>query len=87
MEKRRIVVGMSGASGAILGIRLLRELRKAEIETHLVLSDWAKKTIELETDYTVDDVCSLADLVHAADNMAACISSGSFRTDGMVLVP
>ena len=87
MEKRRIVVGMSGASGAILGIRLLQELRKADIETHLVLSDWAKKTIELETDYTVDDVCSLADLVHAADNMAACISSGSFRTDGMVLVP
>ena len=87
MGKRRIVVGMSGASGAILGIRLLQELQKADIETHLVLSDWAKRTIELETDYTVEDVCLLASRVHAADDMAACISSGSFQTDGMVLVP
>lgn len=87
MEKRRIVVGISGASGAILGIRLLQELRKADIETHLVLSDWAKRTIELETDYTIEEVCHLADQVHPAENMAACISSGSFQTDGMVLVP
>lgn len=87
MEKKRIVIGMSGASGAILGIRLLQELRKSNVETHLILSDWAKQTIELETDYAVKDVCRLADHVHPAENLAACISSGSFQTDGMVLVP
>lgn len=87
MEKRRIIVGMSGASGAILGIRLLQELRKRDMETHLILSHWAEKTIELETDCTAEDVCRLADHVHSVENMAACISSGSFQTDGMVLVP
>lgn len=87
MEKRRIIVGMSGASGAILGIRLLQELRKGDMETHLILSHWAKKTIELETDCTAEEVCRLADHVHSVENMAACISSGSFQTDGMVLVP
>lgn len=87
MEKRRIIVGMSGASGAILGIRLLQELRKEDMETHLILSHWAKKTIELETDCTAEEVCRLADHVHSVENMAACISSGSFQTDGMVLVP
>ena len=87
MEIRRIVVSMSGASGAILGIRVLQELRKAEIETHLILSRWAKRTIELETDYTTEDVCRLADYVHSEENMASCVSSGSFQTDGMVLVP
>lgn len=87
MEKKRIVVAMSGASGAILGIRLLQELQKAGIETHLILSRWAKKTIELETEYTAEDVCHLADYVHSEENMAACISSGSFQTDGMALVP
>lgn len=87
MRKRRIVVAMSGASGAILGVRLLQELKKADVETHLILSDWAKRTIELETDYTVEEVCALASEVHANTNMAASVSSGSFQTDGMVVVP
>ena len=87
MEKKRIVVAMTGASGALLGIRLLQELRKTGAETHFVLSDWARRTIELETDYTVEQVCALADVVYPADDLAASISSGSFQTDGMVIMP
>ncbi|MFE1768724.1 non-oxidative hydroxyarylic acid decarboxylases subunit B [Streptomyces angustmyceticus] len=85
---RRLVVGMTGATGAILGIRLLQELRQQpDIETHLVMSRWARATIELETDWTARDVTRLADVVHGPEDQAASISSGSFRTDGMVITP
>jgi len=87
MRKKRIIVAMTGASGALLGIRLLQELRSRDIETHLVMSDWAQRTVELETDYTVDEVRSLADHVYPVNDMAAAISSGSFPVDGMVIVP
>ena len=87
MEKKRIVVAMTGASGAILGIRLLQELRKSGAETHLIISDWARRTIELETDYTLEQVCAIADVVHPANDLAASVSSGSFQTDGMVIMP
>lgn len=85
---KRLVVAMTGASGAQLGIRLLQSLRaSADIEIHLVLSKWARATIELETQHSVRDVMALADVVHSANDQAASISSGSFHTDGMVIVP
>ncbi len=83
----RIIVGMSGATGAIFGIRILEVLKEANIETHLVMSKWAKTTIGLETDYSVEDVKNLATVVHSPENQAASISSGSFRVDGMVVAP
>ncbi|MBL1098382.1 non-oxidative hydroxyarylic acid decarboxylases subunit B [Streptomyces coffeae] len=84
----RLVVGMTGATGAILGIRLLEELRRQpDVETHLVMSRWARATIELETSWTAREVAKLADAVHGSEDQAASISSGSFRTDGMVILP
>jgi len=83
----RLVVGMTGATGAILGIRLLQALRSLEVETHLVLSQWARATIELETGYSVREVQALADHVHGAKDQASALSSGSFRTGGMAVIP
>jgi 4-hydroxy-3-polyprenylbenzoate decarboxylase len=83
----KIVVGISGATGPIYGIRLLEVLKDFGVETHLILSQWAEKTIAVETGYSVDDVKKLATHVYAATNQAAIISSGSFRTDGMAIVP
>lgn len=87
MKPKRIVVGITGASGAILGIRVLEELRRLEVETHLILSRWAERTIQMETNYTVEAVRELASFCHPADDLAAAVSSGSFRTDGMVIAP
>ena len=85
---RRIVVGMTGATGAVLGVELLRQLQGcAGVETHLVLSRWARATIHLETELSVGDVESLADVVYSWDEQTAAISSGSFRVDGMVIAP
>jgi 4-hydroxy-3-polyprenylbenzoate decarboxylase len=84
---RRIVVGMTGATGAILGIRLLEALRELDVETHLVLSEWAEKTIRIETDYTVAQVQQLASICYRRANQAAPVSSGSFPMDGMVIIP
>ena len=84
----RLIVGMTGATGAPLGVSLLQALREMpEVETHLVLSKWAKTTIELETPYSVRDVSALADFCHNSADQAATISSGSFRTDGMIIIP
>jgi flavin prenyltransferase len=83
----RLVVAMTGATGAAIGIRLLEVLRELEVETHLVLSDWARATIKLETDYSVAEVRALASHSYSARDLAAGISSGSFRTDGMVVCP
>lgn len=82
-----IVVAISGASGAIYGVRLLEVLQAAQVETHLILSDWGKKTIELETAYSVEQVIGLASHHHEIRNQAAPISSGSFRHRGMVIAP
>jgi polyprenyl P-hydroxybenzoate/phenylacrylic acid decarboxylase-like protein len=85
---RRLVVGISGSSAPQLGITLLEALREIEtVETHLVLSPGAHRTIELETDLSVPDVHALADVVHGTSDLAASISSGSFLTMGMVVVP
>ena len=84
---RRIVVGISGASGVIYGIRLLEVLKELGLETHLIISEAAKKNILLETSFTVKDVENLAHEVHDTKNQAATISSGSYKTGGMVIVP
>ena len=83
----RIIVGITGATGAIYGIRILESLHKAQIETHLILSKWAETTIKMETDYTIPEVKGLASAVHSPYDQAASISSGSFLTDGMVVAP
>lgn len=85
---RRIVVGISGSSSPIYGIRMLEVLRGlGDVEVHLVLTDAAERTIAIETDSTPEKVRSLAHVVYANDDMAASISSGSFHTDGMVVAP
>lgn len=85
---KRLIVGLSGASGAIYGVRLLQVLRDvAEVETHLVMSHAARQTLSLETDLSLRDVQALADVVHDARDIAASISSGSFKTAGMVILP
>lgn len=84
----RLIVGMTGATGAAIGVRLLENLAQLpDVETHLVLSRWARATIELETGLSVAEVSALADVTHHPDDQGATISSGSFRTDGMVIVP
>jgi len=84
---RRIIVGITGATGAIFGVRLLQALRAANIESHLVLSKWGQQTVEHETGLSLAQLHDLAAVVHATGNMAATISSGSFLTDGMVIAP
>ena len=83
----KLVVGISGASGAIYGVRILEVLRQAGVETHLVMSDSGKRTIAYETDYSVEQVKDLASHVHSINDVGACISSGSFRHNGMVIAP
>lgn len=84
----RIVVGLSGASGAIYGVRLLETLSSIEgIETHLILSRAARIIIEHETSLKPQAVEGLADVVHSPENFAACVSSGSFKTQGMIVAP
>lgn len=85
--KRRLVVGISGATGAIYGIRLLQTLKVMAVETHLVVTDAAKQTILRETSYTLEDVLALATFNYRIDDFDAPIASGSFRTDGMVVIP
>ena len=85
---KQIIIGMSGASGAIYGIRLLQVLKTVDdVETHLVMSPYAKQIIEIETSYSVQYVEQLADVVHGIRDQASSISSGSFRTDGMIIAP
>ena len=84
----RLIVGISGASGVIYGIRMLEVLKEqADVETHLVISNGGKLNIRLETDWDVKDVEALADEVHSDQNLAATIASGSFTTGGMVVAP
>lgn len=85
--RRRLIVGMTGATGAILGIRLLEALKKCDVESHLIITKWAQQTIEHETPYSVDDVRALASVTHNLADMGASVSSGSFLTDGMVVIP
>ncbi len=88
MGKKKIIVGISGASGAVYGIRLLEVLQSSrEIETHLILSAHAGDIIKYETRYSLADVRQLADQIHAIDNLGSVLSSGSFLTEGMIIAP
>lgn len=84
---KRIVVGMSGASGVIYGVKMLTRLREVDCETHLIISEAGKLNIKIETDYTPDEVAGMADFVYDHKNVAASLASGSFLTDGMVVAP
>jgi 4-hydroxy-3-polyprenylbenzoate decarboxylase len=87
-SKKRLIVGISGATGAIYGVRMLEVLSKVkDIETHLVMTRAAKMTIQVETRFSPKDVEKLADVVHDINNVGASIASGSFRTEGMVIAP
>lgn len=85
--RRRLIVGITGASGSIYGIRLLERLRELDVESHLVLSRWGARTLVHETRYTVDQVQRLATVVYPSADQGAAISSGSFLTLGMVILP
>lgn len=84
---KKIIVGISGASGVIYGVRLLSVLQEKNIETHLIISKSGEKNLQIETDYTIDDVKQLASYVYDHYNMAAKLASGSFLFDGMIVVP
>ncbi|HVG80831.1 MAG TPA: UbiX family flavin prenyltransferase [Methylomirabilota bacterium] len=86
-EPARLVVGISGASGVIYGVRLLEILKKLPVETHLVMSRSAELTLAYETDLKVSDVQALADSVYPVGDLGASLSSGSFRTIGMIVAP
>jgi 4-hydroxy-3-polyprenylbenzoate decarboxylase len=85
--QKRLIVGISGASGVAYGVRLLQLLRNAGVETHLVMSKTAEITFAYETGLKISDVVALADKHHAISDMAASISSGSFKTTGMIVAP
>ena len=87
MAPNRLIIGMTGASGAIYGVRLLEVLKDLGIETHLVMSTSAEITLGLETGLKARDLDKIATQVHAVKNIAASISSGSFATDGMIIAP
>jgi flavin prenyltransferase len=84
---KRVIIGITGASGVIYGIRLLEVLATCRIETHLILTKNAKTNIALETDHSVHDVERLASEIHDDENLASSLSSGSFKTCGMVIIP
>jgi flavin prenyltransferase len=84
---RRLIVAITGATGAIYGVRLLEMLRGASVETHLIISPWGRRTLLHETSYTVDQVLRLADVTYLSNDQGAAISSGSFLTLGMAVVP
>ena len=83
----KIIVGITGSTGVIYGIRLLEVLKRLNVDTHLVISEWAAKCIGMETDYTVDHVKSLATSVSDEKNMASNISSGTHKINGMIIAP
>jgi 4-hydroxy-3-polyprenylbenzoate decarboxylase len=84
---KRIVIGITGASGAVLGIQMLKTLKKLGHHTHLILSTAAQTTILQETGWKIDEVTALASQVYDPDDVSAAIASGSFPTDGMVIIP
>jgi flavin prenyltransferase len=84
---RRLIIGITGSTGAIFGVRLLEALRSTDVETHLIISKWGQRTLEHETPYTVEQLKGLASIVHSPRDLGATISSGSFKTEGMVVMP
>lgn len=86
-DRPRLIVGISGASGVIYGVRLLQALKELPVETHLVMTRTAEVALAHETDFKVEDVRRLADVAFRIDDLAAAISSGSYRTIGMIVAP
>jgi len=82
-----LIVSITGASGVIYGIRLLEELSKKRINTHLIISRWGEKNIKIETDYTINQIKNLATETYSLNDLSARLSSGSFKTDGMIVAP
>lgn len=82
-----IVVGVTGATGTIYALYLLKALKDCNVNTHLIMSDWAKENLRIETDYSLQDIEGLATYIYSNSNLGAKVSSGSFLTDGMVVVP
>jgi flavin prenyltransferase len=82
-----VIVGISGASGVIYGIEMLKQFRNARVKTHLILTEMGAYNLMIETSYTVEDVYALADVVHDISEFSACVASGSFLTAGMVVAP
>ncbi|KZL79647.1 3-octaprenyl-4-hydroxybenzoate carboxy-lyase [Colletotrichum incanum] len=87
IPRKRIIVAITGATGAQIGIHILQTLRHLNVETHLIISKWAAETIKYETDYPPSAVKALADQAYSAHDLAAPIASGSYRVDGMVVAP
>lgn len=83
----KLIIAITGSTGAIYGIRMLETLKKLNVETHLVISEWGEKCISMETEYSIDYVKSLAATVSDEKNMAASVSSGTHRIDGMIVAP
>ena len=83
----RLIVGITGSTGVIYGIRVLEVLKKLNVETHLVMSDWGAKCVDMETDHTIDYVESLAASISDEKNMASSVSSGTHKVDGMIVAP
>jgi len=83
----KLVIGITGSTGVIYGVRLLQVLKEKNIQTHLIFTEWAKKCLAMETNFTVDEVKSLATTVSDESNMAASISSGTHKMDGMIVIP
>ena len=84
---KRLVVAITGASGAIIGVKMLEALRETEFESHLIISKWGRQTLEVETNFSLEQVSQLADVYYNSSDMGASVSSGSFLTSGMVIVP
>ncbi|MEE2821779.1 MAG: UbiX family flavin prenyltransferase [Acidobacteriota bacterium] len=87
MSRQKLIVAMSGATGSIFCVRLLELLQESDIETHLVISKWAKRTLLYETEYTFEQIQDMATEVYPLHDQGATISSGSFLTSGMVVIP
>ncbi|KAF5512951.1 Flavin prenyltransferase PAD1 [Colletotrichum aenigma] len=85
--RKKIIVAITGATGAQIGIHILQTLRRLNVETHLIISKWAAETIKYETDYTPSAVKALADHAYSAHDLAAPIASGSYRVNGMIVAP
>ena len=83
----KLVIGITGSTGVIYGVRLLQVLKEKNIQTHLIFTEWAKKCLAMETDFTPDEVKSLATTASDETNMAASISSGTHKIDGMIIIP
>ena len=87
LDTKRLIIGITGATGTIFGVRMLEILQGSDVETHLIVSKWGARTLAYETDYDLDRVKEMATAAHAPGDQGAAVSSGSFTTEGMVIAP